>query len=74
MEITQCELLLKTLKGGRKLTGVEIINELFILNYTGRIFDLRKKGHLINTTMVKTKGGAMVAQYFIPQPVQGKLF
>jgi len=55
MEITQCELLLKELKQGRKLTGVEIINELFILNYKGRIFDLRKKGHLINTIMVKTK-------------------
>ena len=50
---------------GRKLTSLEIINELKILNYKGRIWDLRKSGLSITTKMVPTSGGSEIAQYYM---------
>lgn len=63
---SQCELLERELRAGRKLTGMDIIS-MNILNYKGRIWDLRKRGLNINTRMVKTHGGAEIAEYSLPQ-------
>ena len=48
----QVDLLLDYLKVNDSITGMECINELGILNYKGRIHDLRKMGYTITTKMV----------------------
>lgn len=61
-KFSQCDRLAAELKTGRKLTSIDIIN-MNILNYKGRIWDLRKKGLTIRTKMVNTVGGSQIAEY-----------
>jgi hypothetical protein len=49
---TQVERLKKALEV-RPYTGMEIITDLGILNYKGRICDLRQQGYVIDTEMIK---------------------
>lgn len=56
---SQVELLLDHLKENGSITGIECIVELGILNYKGRIADLRALGYRIKTVMetrVNAKG------------------
>ena len=46
---SQVDILLDYLKEHRSITGLECIQRLGILNYKGRISDLRKLGHNIET-------------------------
>ena len=64
-KLSQPEKLKAQLMEGRKLTSIQIINELHILNYKGRIWDLRKSGLSITTKMVPTSGGSEIAQYYM---------
>ncbi len=59
---TQAERIEAVLKSGRKLTSLDIIS-MNILNYKGRIHDLRRKGLNISTKMIATSGGSHIAQY-----------
>lgn len=61
---TQLEKLEAELTAGKKLTSLDIIG-MNILNYKGRIWDLRRKGLNITTKMVKTSGGSEIAQYYL---------
>jgi hypothetical protein len=54
---TQCERLLTELQKGRKLTQRQMFDELRIGNHTGRISDLRKKGHIIRCDDKQTEQG-----------------
>jgi len=65
-KLTQCEKLEAELRAGRKLTGIDIM-EMNILNYKGRIHDLRRKGFNITTRMIETKTGAQIAQYYLTE-------
>lgn len=47
----QVDLLLNYLLVNGSITGMQCINELGIMNYKGRIFDLRKMGYTIKTKM-----------------------
>lgn len=69
---SQCDNLLSALQAGKKLTGFDIIHDLNILNYKGRISDLRSKGHNIHTNMIERPNGAKIAQYSLTG--QTKLF
>jgi len=60
MKDNQTNRLLKALRD-RPLTGMEIMLGLHIMNYKGRIHDLRKS-HRIETEMIK-RGKARVARY-----------
>lgn len=51
----QVDILLDYLIINDSVTGLECINKLGILNYKGRIFDLRKAGYPIATKMVTKK-------------------
>ena len=55
--MSQCKALLSALKnaGNRGITTVQILRKTFIPNYTGRISDLRKEGHLIIKEPIKGK-------------------
>jgi len=65
---TQNKMILKALKSGEKLTGLEIVQRFNCLNYTGRISDLRREGHPIRTDMVKLRSGKYVGVYSIKNP------
>jgi hypothetical protein len=47
----QVDILLDYLLIHESVTGMECINILGIMNYKGRIFDLRKMGYAISTKM-----------------------
>lgn len=63
----QCRKLLDYMLVHGSVTGMQSINELGILNYKGRIFDLRKMGYTIETRFVSrmNRNGEMktFAQY-----------
>ncbi len=44
---TQCERLERELLKGRRLSMLDMLNELHIGNHTGRVSDLRAKGYRI---------------------------
>jgi len=48
---TQVEVLLHYLQENGSITGMECITELGIMNYKGRICDLRQLGYKIRTVM-----------------------
>lgn len=57
--MTQVDVLLDYLEKHGSITGLECITELGIMNYKGRIHDLRKLGHDIETvyeTKVNARG------------------
>jgi hypothetical protein len=66
-KLSQSEKILKALKTQGALTGMDIIN-MGILNYKGRIHDLRRQGYDISTKMIKV-GDAEVAEYRLSKPV-----
>ena len=57
-------MILRHLRLGLSLTMIEALRLYGIGNLKGRIFDLRSKGHLIQTTMVPgKKRGCRYAEY-----------
>ena len=50
MLLTQCDILLQYMQKHGSITGMESVM-LGVMNYKGRIFDLRKAGHEIMTKM-----------------------
>jgi hypothetical protein len=67
---TQNDLILKALKNGDKLTPLDMLKRFGYLRASGRIFDLRIKGHAIKTTMIKTGDGKRVAEYSIELTIE----
>jgi len=51
----QCEKILNHMMIYGSITGLQSINELGVLNYKGRIADLRKLGYTIETKWVTQK-------------------
>lgn len=60
---SQNKAILNALKRGLKLTPLDMLRLFGCLRASGRIFDLRAKGHAIKTTMITTRDGKRVAQY-----------
>ena len=52
------------LKAGNRLTSLEAVQKFGTLRLAARIFDLRGKGHRIESIMVDRKG-KLVAQYYL---------
>ena len=48
----QCQMLLDYLQLHGSVTGLQSINELGVMNYKGRIHDLRKLGYTIRTDYI----------------------
>lgn len=70
-KLSQVQRLAKEL-AKRPLTGMQIIKELGILNYKGRVCDLRREtwyksplADCPSKRMIKIKSGATIAQYHI---------
>lgn len=65
---TQCERLLAYLRTATEVTSLGIVQDLHILNTTGRISDLRAMGHEIIGTR-DSKTGVWYYRLREPQPV-----
>lgn len=69
----QCEKLLNYMMIHGSVTGMESINKLGVLNYKGRIFDLRKLGYTIETkyeTRINSLGEEKTFARYILKGVQ----
>ena len=60
----QCRELLNYLILHKSITGLQAINELGIMNYKGRICDLRKLGFAIRTDFITRKNAHGVVKTF----------
>lgn len=60
---SQCEMILKALKAGEKLTHLDAEKRFQCLRLGARIYDLKKRGFDIETQMITVKSGKRVAQY-----------
>ena len=55
--------ILQALQSGRKLTGLDILDEFRTYRASAVIHRLRDKGHNIRTTMIEVPSGKRVALY-----------
>ncbi len=63
---TQCELILKDLKKGRKINPLMALAKYKCFRLASRINDLREEGHSIETKMVANKDGKKkFAEYYL---------
>jgi len=60
---TQCDIILRYLQAGRKLTNIKMLQIAGSLAGSQRIANLRDRGHDIKTEMIRTKSGKRIAQY-----------
>ena len=72
----QCQMLLDYLQQHGSVTGLQALSELGIMNYKGRIHDLRKLGYTIRTdyiTRMNAHGDVKTfAQYTLKGDDNGK--
>ena len=64
--------ILRELQTGRRLTVAVALSELGVYALSQRIGELRRLGWPIDRTMIRTRGGATVAEYYLRQ-AQDKL-
>lgn len=60
--------ILKWLARGNSLTAVQALHEFGCFRLAARIAELRDKGHTIGKRMVRTEGGAYIAEYYMTTP------
>jgi site-specific recombinase XerD len=60
---TQNEAILEMLREGRRITQIDALQRVGCFRLAARIFDLRGKGHNIETVPVYTETGKYVASY-----------
>lgn len=53
---SQCEDILRHLQSGRSLSSLEALERFGCFRLGGRIYDLKKQGHRIETVMVERNG------------------
>ena len=58
--------ILRELQQGRRLTVAVALSELGVYALSQRIGELRRLGWPIDRTMIRTRGGATVAEYKLP--------
>ena len=65
--MTQTEAILASLakRGRRGITPLEALNEHGCFRLGARIWDLKRKGHLISRELVKLDSGKRVARYWL---------
>jgi len=62
--VSQNKAILKALKGGEKLTALDIFKRFNSIRASARIFDIRDMGYDVRTDMVK-RNGKRVAEYYL---------
>lgn len=64
----QCRAILRYMRQGHTITGLEALNLFGCFRLPARIADLRDKGHVIERKMIKLQNGKRVAQYSLVEP------
>jgi hypothetical protein len=64
---SQKEALRARLVAGEKVTPLDALDQMGSFRLGARVYELRREGMEIVTQMVKTPGGATVAQYSLAQ-------
>lgn len=64
---TQATAILTHLQSGKTLTPLEALDKFGCFRLGARIHELKRDGHDITKEMVKTPGGARVAEYWLWQ-------
>lgn len=62
-KVSQAQTLLNHLQTHGRITKLEALNLYGIWNSGGRIFDLKRAGHPIDTRMIEVSSGKKVAEY-----------
>ena len=70
---TQCKKIIEYLIVNGSMTGMECVTKLGILNYKGRIFDLRKAGYTIQTIR-EQNNGKPYARYVLKEIPNGQRY
>jgi hypothetical protein len=71
---TQTEAILAALKEGRELTPLDALREFGCFRLGARVYDLKKQGYDIATSMVDVGDGVRVAKYkLLAPPGQARL-
>ena len=72
---SQNAMILNFLESGGSLTPIEALEKFQCFRLAARMNDLRKKGHVIQTEILKDDNGKSYASYSIPKDQQqGELF
>ena len=72
---SQNAMILNFLKSGGSLTPIEALEKFSCFRLAARMNDLRKKGYVIQTEILKDDNGKSYASYSIPKDQrQGELF
>ena len=78
MKMTQREYILEQLLAGRKITRLDIFNEIWCFKLPARICELRQEGYNIKTKMIHLTNARnqkkCFARYWIDQNPQRELF
>jgi hypothetical protein len=78
MKMTQREYILDQLLAGRKITRLDIFNEIWCFKLPARICELRQEGYNIKTKMIHLTNAnnqkKCFARYWIDQNPQRELF
>ena len=73
--ISQNAMILNFLESGGSLTPIEALEKFQCFRLAARMNDLRKKGYVIQTEILKDDNGKSYASYSIPKDQkQGELF
>lgn len=62
---TQCHLILTALRGGERITQMDVLKRFGCSRLSARIYDLKKQGHDICDQMIKVSPGKHVKEYWL---------
>jgi hypothetical protein len=71
--MTQTEKILNCLMQGHRLTHLEALDAFDCTRLAARIKDIKNMGYPVESELVKTPTGKLIAQYSLPRPQQAEL-
>ncbi|MFQ0999757.1 helix-turn-helix domain-containing protein [Gilliamella sp. BG6] len=60
---SQCKNILRHLQSGKTINPLQALNEYCCFRLGARIYDLKKRGHSINSRMIRAKNGKKYDEY-----------
>ncbi|OCG33672.1 MULTISPECIES: helix-turn-helix domain-containing protein [unclassified Gilliamella] len=60
---SQCKNILRHLQSGKTINPLQALDQYGCLRLGARIYDLKKRGHSIDSRMVKSRNGKKYAEY-----------
>lgn len=60
---SQCKNILRHLQSGKTINPLQALDQYDCLRLGARIYDLKKRGHSIDSRMIRAKNGKKYAEY-----------